>query len=438
MRWQEEYCRKLVTPEKAVSVVKSNSRVVVSNFNSQPDSLLEALCQWCTELRNVEIVQMVAAGPAPYARPGMEQAFRPNVLFAGGSTRDAISQGRADFTPCRFFEIPRLFYDNLLPVDVAMVSVSPPDRHGFCSFGIGVDYSVAATKCARVVIAEVRSSMPRTMGNFIHVSDIDWLVESDAPLREFPPVESNPVIDAIGRNVAQLIPDGATLQLGIGGIPDAVARYLTERRDLGVHTEMFSDSTVDLVEKGVITNRLKEHRQGKLVATFLMGTRRLYDFVHDNPMVEMLPVDYVNDPMVIGQLHNLISINSAVEVDLMGQVNAEAVGGVQISAVGGQMDFVEGARRSPGGMSIIAMPSTAAGGKASRIVPYLNQYTPVTTPRYAVDVVVTEYGVAYLRGKSLRQRSEALIAIAHPRFQGQLEEQWKEHVEGRKLASRVG
>lgn len=438
MRWQEEYRSKLVTPEKAVSVIESNSRVVVGNFNAQPDVLLKSLCQRRDELRNVEIVQMVAAGPAPYAQPGMQEAFRPNVLFAGPSTRDAVASGRADYTPCRFFEIPRLFYDNLLPVDVAMICVSPPDRHGFCSFGIGVDYAVAAASCARVVIAEVRSQMPRTMGNFIHISNIDWVVESEEPLREFPPVQSDAVIDAIGHNVAELIPDGATLQLGIGGIPDAVARYLTDRKDLGIHSEMFSDSTVDLVEKGVITNQLKEHHRGRLVATFLMGTRKLYDFVDDNPMVEMLPVDYVNDPAVIGQLHNLISINSAVEVDLMGQVNAEAIGGVQISAVGGQMDFVEGARRSPGGMSIIAMPSTAAGGKVSRIVPYLNPYTPVTTPRYAVDVVVTEYGVAYLRGKSLRQRAEALMAIAHPRFQSQLEQEWKEHVEGRKLASRVG
>jgi 4-hydroxybutyrate CoA-transferase len=368
------------------------------------------------ELKNVEIVHMVAMGPAKYAQPGMESSFRHNALFVGASTRKAVEEKRADHTPCFFSEIPRLFKNKILPVDAALIQVSPPDENGFCSFGVSVDYTMAAAECATTVIAQVNSRMPRTGGARIHLDAIHYIVEKDEPLLELKPPVISDVEKLIGGNVASLIPDGATLQMGIGAIPDAVLLFLKDKKDLGIHSEMFSDGVVVLAEAGVITNRKKTINTGKFMATFLMGTRRLYDFIDSNPDVELHPVDYINDPYVIGQHENMISINSALQVDLMGQVNAEMIGARQFSGIGGQVDFVRGVSRSPGGKSIIALPATASGGKISRIACELDRGAAVSTSRNDVHHIVTEYGVAELRGKSIRERAQALIAIAHPDF----------------------
>lgn len=414
--WKDNYLERLVTPEQAVMHIKSGDRVVIGHACGEPPSLIDALVSRAPDLNSVEIVHMVAMGPAKYAQPGMEKSFRHNAFFIGASTRKAFEEKRADFTPCFFSEIPRLFENNILPVDVVLIQVTPPDEQGYCSFGISVDYTQAATECTKLVIAQLNSYMPRTGGAKIHLDKIDFMVEKDEPLIELKPPTIGDVEKAIGENVAELVPDGATLQLGIGAIPDAVLLFLKDKKDLGIHSEMFSDGVVALAEAGVITNRKKTLNPGKFIATFLMGTRKLYDFVDNNPTVELHPVDYVNDPYVIGQHEKMISINSALQVDLMGQVNAEMIGSRQFSAVGGQVDYVRGTSRSLNGKSIIALPSTAAGGKISRITCELDRGAAVTTSRYDVHYIVTEYGVANLRGKSLRQRAESLISIAHPDF----------------------
>ncbi len=424
--WKDNYLEKLVTPEQAVLPIKSGDRVVIGHACGEPPALIEALVKRAPDLTAVEIVHMVAMGPAKYAQPGMEKSFRHNALFIGASTRKAFEEKRADFTPCFFSEIPRLFKDNILPVDVVLIQVTPPDDQGYCSFGISVDYTQAATECAKLVIAQMNSSMPRTGGAKIHLDKIDFIIEKNEPLIELKPPKIGEVEKAIGENVAKLVEDGATLQLGIGAIPDAVLLFLKDKKDLGIHSEMFSDGVVVLAEAGVITNQKKTLNPGKFIATFLMGTRKLYDFVNNNPTVELLPVDYVNDPYVIGKHGNMISINSALQVDLMGQVNAEMIGSRQFSAVGGQVDYVRGTSRSLNGKSIIALPSLASGGKISRITCELDRGAAVTTSRNDVHYVVTEYGAVDLRGKSLRQRAEALISIAHPDFQAILTEEAKE------------
>jgi 4-hydroxybutyrate CoA-transferase len=363
---------------------------------------------------------MVAMGPARYAQPGMEGSFRHNSLFVGASTRKAVSEGRALHTPCFFSEIPRLFSWKILPVDVTLMQVTPPDAEGFCSLGVSVDYTLASARSDRVTIAQMNRFMPRTLGEKIHLDEIDCIVEKDEPLIELKPPVIGETERAIGENVAKLIEDGSTLQLGIGAIPDAVLLFLKGKRDLGIHTEMFSDGVVALAEAGVVTNRKKTINTGKFVATFLMGTRKLYDFVDGNPDVIMRPVDYTNDPAVIGRHDNMVSINSALQVDFMGQVNAEMIGRDQFSGVGGQVDFVRGASRSKGGKSIIALPSTAARGAVSRIAPALDPGAAVSTSRNDVHYIVTEYGAADLRGKSIRERAAALIAIAHPSFRDAL------------------
>lgn len=418
--WKTTYADRLVGAEVALRAVKSGDRVVIGHATGEPQSLIAALVARAPELSDVEIVHMVAMGPAKYAQPGMEKHFRHNGFFLGGSTRKAIEEGRGDFTPCFFHEIPRLFKSGLLPVDVALIQVSPPDAEGYCSYGVSVDYTEAAAETAKIVIAQMNAHMPRTQGARIALDRLSYIVEKDEPLIELKPPSIGEIERAIGGHVAGLIPDGATLQLGIGAIPDAVLLFLTEKKDLGIHSEMFSDGVVHLAEKGVVTNARKTLNPGKFVAAFLMGTRKLYDFVDNNPNVVMAPVDYVNDPSVIGQHDTLISINSALQVDLMGQVNAETIGPKQFSGIGGQVDFVRGASRSKGGKSIIAMPSTAAGGKVSRICVELDRGAAVTTSRTDVHCIVTEYGIAELRGKSLRQRAEALIAIAHPDFRATL------------------
>ncbi len=421
--WQNKYQDKIVSPEVAIEKgVRSNSRVVIAHACAEPQTLVEALVAGAPHLKDVEIVHMVAMGKAKYTAPELAESFHHNALFVGGSTRKAVSEGRASYTPCFFSEIPSLFREKILPVQTALIQISYPDEEGYCSYGVSVDYGQVAAESAQVVIGQMNTFCPRTGGAKIHLDQIDYLVLKDEPLIELQPPAIGEIEKKIGENVASLIEDGSTLQLGIGAIPDAVLLFLKEKKDLGIHSEMFSDGVVELAEAGVITNKKKTLHPGKFIATFLMGTRRLYDFVDNNPDVEMHPVDYTNDPFVVAQNEKLMSINSAIQVDFMGQVNAEVIGGKQFSGIGGQVDFVRGARRSKGGKSIIALPSTASGGKVSRIVCELDPGSAVSTSRNDVDYIVTEYGIAYLRGKTLRQRAEELIRISHPDFQAELTE----------------
>lgn len=420
MTWKTWYKEHLFTPEQAVQQIKSGQRVVVAHACGEPSIILDALVANAAQYENVEIIHMVAMGKAAYCQPQYDKNFHHNAFFLGGSTRAAAAEGRVDFTPVYFSEIPGLLREDLRP-NVTLLQCSPPDAHGYVSLGVSVDYTKPAAEASDLVIAQVNQNMPRTLGDsFLHVTQIGCLVEADTPVIELAPPKIGDVERAIGENVASLVRDGDTLQLGIGAIPDAVLLFLKEKNDLGIHTEMFSDGVVELVEAGVITNKAKTLHRGQSVATFLMGTRRLYDYVSDNPAVAMYPVDYVNDPYVIGQNDNLVSINSCVQVDIMGQVVSTSAGLRQISGVGGQVDFVRGANLSKGGRAIMAMPSTTGKGKISKIVPFLDQGSAVTTTRNEVNYVITEYGIAKLKGKSLRQRAEALIRIAHPDFRDEL------------------
>ncbi|MCY6484321.1 4-hydroxybutyrate CoA-transferase [Clostridium aestuarii] len=426
MNWKDLYKSKVVDAKEAVSHIKSGDRVVVGHACAEPVTLIEAMVENRENYSDVEIVHMVAMGGSEYVKPEMEKHFRHNAVFVGGSTREAVNAGRADFTTCFFHEVPKLFKEGYMPVDVALVQVSSPDEHGNCSLGVSVDYTKAGAECAKIVIAQVNKQMPRTMGSaFIHVSDIDYIVESSHPIIELQPPRIGEIEKAIGENCASLINDGDTLQLGIGAIPDAVLLFLKDKKDLGIHSEMISDGVVELVEAGVITNKKKTLHQGKTIVTFLMGTKKLYDFIDNNPMVEMYPVDYVNDPRVIMKNDNLVSINSCVQIDLTGQVCSESIGSKQISGVGGQVDFVRGAAMSKGGKSIIATPSTAAKGKVSRIVPFLDEGAAVTTSRNDVDYIVTEHGIAHLKGKTLKDRARNLINIAHTDFKEELIKEWE-------------
>ncbi len=420
MTWRTWYKEHLFTPEQAVQQIKSGQRVVVAHACGEPSIILDALVANAAQYENVEIIHMVAMGKAAYCQPQYDKNFHHNAFFLGGSTRAAAAEGRVDFTPVYFSEIPSLLREDLRP-NVTLLQCSPPDAHGYVSLGVSVDYTKPAAEASDLVIAQVNQNMPRTLGDsFLHVTQIGCLVEADTPVIELAPPKIGDVERAIGENVASLVRDGDTLQLGIGAIPDAVLLFLKEKNDLGIHTEMFSDGVVELVEAGVITNKAKTLHRGQSVATFLMGTRRLYDYVNNNPAVAMYPVDYVNDPYVIGQNDNLVSINSCVQVDIMGQVVSTSAGLRQISGVGGQVDFVRGANLSKGGRAIMAMPSTTGKGKISKIVPFLDQGSAVTTTRNEVNYVITEYGIAKLKGKSLRQRAEALIRIAHPDFRDEL------------------
>lgn len=420
MDWQDIYQKRLSAADRAVTYIKSGDRVSIAHAVGEPTHLVDAMIANKEAYRGVEITHMVPMGQSPYAQPGMEPHFRHIAQFVGGSTRDTVRAGHGDYVPCFFSRIPYQF-DETLPLDVALIHVSPPDAHGWCSFGVSVDYTKRSAEVANLVIAQVNKHMPRTLGDsFIHVSDIDIIVEHDAPLITLTPPAISDEEKAIGEHCASLINDGDCLQLGIGAIPDAVLLFLKEKRDLGIHTEMFSEGVVELFEAGVINNRCKTLHKGKLVATFLMGTQRLYDFVNDNPCLEMHPVTYVNDPVVIAKNDNLVSVNSCVQVDFLGQVCAEMVGPTQISGIGGQVDFVRGAAMSNGGRSIIAMTSTARGGKVSKIVPVLDEGAAVSTSRNDVEYVVTEYGVAHLKYQTVRNRARRLINIAHPQFRPQL------------------
>lgn len=426
MSWSNIYRQRLFPAGEAASRIEPGNRVYLGGGAGVPQVLVRAMVDQ-SHLRDVEVVHMLHFGPAPYVEPAHAERFRHNALFIGHNVRSAVQAGRADFTPIFLSEIPALFRSQTLPVDVALVQVSPPDEHGFCSFGVEVGCTKPAADAARLVIAEVNRQMPRTLGDsFMHVRDIDIFVEVDYPIPEAPQGGASPVHQRIGEIIAQMIPDGATLQMGIGSIPDAVLANLYGHKDLGIHTELFSDGVVDLVEEGIITGARKSLHPGKLVAGFLFGSRRLYDFIADNPFVEMHPTDYVNDPFIIARNERMISINSAIEVDLTGQVAADAIGPKFYSGVGGQVDFVRGAGRSKGGKAIIALPSTAKGGALSRIVPTLKQGAGVTTSRNDVRYVVTEHGIADLYGKSIRQRAQALIAIADPAFRDELTRQARE------------
>ena len=420
MSWQEHYKSRLVTAAEAVSHIKSGMKMSTGHACAAPTKLVDALMARKDELSGVEITHMVPLTPAPYCEEPFCQSFRHVSVFSGGSTRGAINEGRADFIPRLFRRIPSLFTETF-PLDAALIKVSPPDKHGYMSLGISVDYSKEAVKRAKFVVAEISSHVPRTLGDsFVHVSEVDYFVESNAPLVELPPPALTDVEMGIGKNVASLIQDGDCLQLGIGAIPDAVLRFLTDKKDLGIHSEMISDGVMGLMKAGVINNSRKQLLPGKCVIGFAMGTKEFYDWLDDNPATEFHPITFVNDPTVISQNDNVVSVNSAITVDLLGQVAADMMGAKQFSAVGGQNDFVLGSMMSKNGRSIIALPATAAKGKVSRIAPALERGQAVTTTRNDVHYVVTEYGVALLRGMTLRQRAAALIKIAAPEFREQL------------------
>ncbi|MGB9233726.1 MAG: acetyl-CoA hydrolase/transferase C-terminal domain-containing protein [Terriglobales bacterium] len=421
MSWQIDYKKKLRMPQEALLYVQSGMRVYIQPGCAEPESLVEALMQRGPNVEDVEIVHMLTMGSAPYVAPEMVGHFRHNAMFIGSNVRDAINDGRADYTPIYLSEIEELFVSGAMPLDVALIQVSPPDAHGFCSYGVGVDTTLTAANCARFVVAQVNDQMPRTFGDsFIHVSDIDVLVESSRPLPEMKPHPITETQTAIARNVATLIEDGSVLQTGIGGIPDAVLSLLMDRKDLGVHSELVSDGAIPLIEAGVITGERKNFKPRKIIIGFVLGSKRMFDFVDNNPIFEFHPTAYVNDPGLIARNDQMVAINSALEVDLTGQVCSDSIGNQFYSGIGGQVDFLRGASRSRGGKPIIAISSTAKNDAISRIVPTLNAGAGVVTSRGLVRYVVTEFGVAYLHGKSIRERAKALIEIAHPKFREEL------------------
>ncbi|MCA9973202.1 MAG: acetyl-CoA hydrolase/transferase family protein, partial [Anaerolineales bacterium] len=382
MSWETVYQTKLTDAATAVSHIQSGQRVYIGGGAGVPRTLTDALGARQDDLRDVELTHILTFADAPYAKPGREAMFRVNALFIGANVRQAVNEGRADFTPVFLSEIPDLFRREILPLDVALISLSPPDEHGFCSFGVEVGVTKPAAENARIIIAEINRQMPRCLGDsFIHVNRLDHVVPVDYPLPLSPQGGSSDVHLQIGQHVAEMIPDGATLQMGIGNIPDAVLKSLTHHKDLGVHTEMFSDGVIDLVDQGIISCSRKTFHPGKIVAGFLFGSQRLYDFVHNNPLIEMHPIDYVNDPFNIARNNNMVAINSAMQIDLTGQVCADSIGSRFYSGVGGQVDFIRGAARSPGGLPIIACQATAQDGKVSRIVPTLYEGSGVVTSR---------------------------------------------------------
>jgi acetyl-CoA hydrolase len=425
--WEKIYESRIVTPEVAATKIQSDQRVFLTGNCSVPQKVLAALVKHAPHLQNVEICQALTVGPADYVAPNMEGHLRVNTMFISANIRKAVQEGRADFTPVLLSEFPLLFKRNILPVDVALIHVSPPDEHGFCSLGIEVGLTKSAAESAKMIIAEVNQQMPRTLGDsFIHVSRLNHVVPVDYPLPELPMGAEGPseIVESIAGHIAELIPDGATMQLGIGAIPDAVLKFLFEKKDLGIHTELFSDGIIDLVEAGVLTNARKTLHPGKIIAGFILGTSNLYRWVDDNPIIELHPTEYVNDPFVIAQNERMVAINSAIEVDLTGQVCADSIGHKLYSGVGGQLDFIYGASRSHGGVPIIALPSTAKD--FSRIVVALKPGAGVVTSRNHVRYIVTEYGIADLYGKTIRQRAQSLINIANPVFREELTRQAKE------------
>jgi acetyl-CoA hydrolase len=430
MDWSELYHARVTTAEKAIQIIESGQRLFLTGNCSAPQVILRALTTHARSLENVELVQVLSIGAAHYADPALAGHLRINTLFISDNVRAAVNEGRADFTPCHLSQIPHLFSSGALPIDVALIQVSPPDEHGFCSYGVEVGVTKTAAEHARIVIAEINPRMPRTLGDsFIHISKIDHAVPASYRLPEVSMGEPTELSKQIGKHVAELIEDGSTLQMGIGAIPDGVLAYLRDKKHLGIHTELFSDGVIDLYEAGVITNEKKTLHPGKIVAGFVLGTQRLYDFIDNNPVIELHPTEYVNDPYIISQNAKMVAINSAIEVDLTGQVCADSIGARLYSGVGGQVDFIRGAARSHGGKPIIALPSTivaSSGQRFSRIVGTLKPGAGVVTTRNDVHYIATEYGVAHLYGKSIRQRARALIDIAHPDDREMLERQARE------------
>jgi 4-hydroxybutyrate CoA-transferase len=427
MSWTEQYSQKVVSAAEAVKAVKSGDRIFLTGNCSVPNQILAALVDRAKELKDVEINQALTVGSADYVAPEMEGHLRVNTMFISHNTRQAVQAGRADFTPVLLSEFPLLFKNKILPVNVAFVHLSPPDAHGYCSFGIEVGLSKSPAESAEIIIAEVNEQMPRTLGDtFIHVSAIDYIVPVDYPLPELAMGEGKPTekVEKIAAYIAELIPDEATMQMGIGAVPDAVLKHLYDKKDLGIHTELFSDGVIDLVEAGVITNAKKTLHPGKIIAGFILGTKRIYEWVHNNPLIEFLRTEYVNDPFIISQNHRMVAINSAIEIDLTGQICADSIGTKLYSGVGGQLDFIYGASRSKGGVPIIALPSKTKD--FSRIVTTLKTGAGVVTSRNHVHYVVTEFGVASLYGKTIRERAQALINVAHPDFTEELTEQARE------------
>ena len=424
MDWRTYYKEHTMKPEDAVSVIKDGDRVVFGHAVGEPIIFQRTMAQMAQQFHNVEVAHMVYLGSGEYLQPGMEDHFRHNALFVGGPARKAIAENRADYTPAFFSDVPHMFRNGELPVDVFAFTCSPPDERGYVSIGLSCDYGWQAAKSAKTVIAEVNPNMPRTFGeSFIHVTDIDGFLLSWEPLPEAKPPRITEEDKKIGKYIADLVHDGDCLQLGIGAVPDAVCSFLGDKKNLGLHSEMFSDGVLPLFEKGVINGSCKQRDVGRACVTFLMGSRKLYDFVNNNPMIQMMPVDVCNNPAIISQNDNVVSINSCVQVDLQGQVCAEAIGLKQISGIGGQMDFVRGANLSKGGRSIIALHSTTKDESESKIVTTITTGGPVTTSRCDVNYIVTEYGVAQLRGQTLRERAKRLIAIAHPKFRAELAEE---------------
>lgn len=426
MDFNQLYQSRIVTAEEAVRKIKSKQRIFLTGNCSVPQRVLAALVDYAPELHDVEICQALSVGPADYVSPSMDGHLRVNTLFISANIRKAVQEGRADFTPVLLSEFTLLFKNNILPVDVALIHVSPPDEHGFCSLGIEVGLTKSPAESAKIIIAEVNQQMPRTLGDsFIHVSRLNYIVPVDYILPEMAMggEGTSDITERIAGYIAELIPDGATMQMGIGAIPDAVLKYLYHKKDLGVHSELFSDGVIDLVEAGILSNSRKTLHIGKIVAGFILGTQRLYDWVDDNPLIELHRTEYVNDPFVIAQNDRMVAINSAIEIDLTGQVCADSIGPKLYSGVGGQLDFIYGASRSKGGVPIIALPSTTTlrdGTLISRIVPMLKQGAGVVTSRNHIRYVVTEYGIADLYGKTIRQRAQSLINIAHPDFRADM------------------
>lgn len=420
-QWQEKYAEQVVTAAEAVEHIRPGQRVFVGTGCAAPQELIQALTARSKQLADVQVVHLLTLGEAPYAQKELSQHFSVNSFFIYENVRTAIQEGVGDYTPIFLSDIPKLFSSGQLPLDAAMIQVSPPDERGRCTFGVSVDIVKSAAANAKLVIAEVNPQMPRTLGDsFIHINDIDYIVPVDHPLIEVHWAEVDDVTRRIGQYVAALVDDGSTIELGIGRVPHAVLEGLKNKKHLGVHTEMFTDAIIDLVESGVIDGSLKTLDRGKVVASFVMGTKRLYDYVDNNPNFSFYPTDYVNDPFVISRQHKMVAINVALEVDLTGQVCADSLGTRFYSGIGGQVDFNRGAARSDEGKAIIAMPSTARDGQVSRIVPFLTPGAGVVTTRGDVHYVVTEYGVAYLHGKSVQERALALISIAHPKFREEL------------------
>ncbi len=413
----------IVSAEEAVASVRDGHTIFIHGGAATPSALLAALAARGPQLSGVTTVGLHLDGPCPHLEPAMSGHVRHRALFIGPNARDAVNDGRADYVPIFLSDIPHLFSRGILKLDAAFINVSPPDAHGFCSLSTSVDATLAAVQSAQTVIAQINPSMPRTLGDsFVHVDQLDLAVEVNQPPHEHPVAAIGAVERQIGQHVAELVPDEATLQLGIGAIPAAVGDALHGKRNLGVHTELFTDTVVDLVEAGALTGTAKEINRGKIVSAFVMGTQRLYRFIDDNPMVEMRPVDYTNDTAVIRRFRRMVAINSAIEVDLSGQVVADSIGRRLYSGVGGQMDFIRGAALAEEGRAIIALPSTAAGGSASRIVASLREGAGVVTTRAHVRTIVTEWGVAELFGRSMAERAHALIAIAHPDFRDELKQ----------------